>query len=113
MTAKDITEDGHARADADVFRAAPELTKKLVGVLNKNSQRLTDAGTVFKSPALQAVVMEIDPILESLGLGHSLRARQFVGVALRIRMEELGHESTGRKGPVRSRTSNGPKFTDQ
>ena len=103
MTVNDITADGHARRYSDVWNVAPELTKKLVKILNSNGQRLADAGTLFQSPALQGVVTEIEPVLETLGLGRSLRARQFVGVAVRIRMAELGYQNTGRKGPVRSK----------
>ena len=73
-----------------------------------NEHRLIDAETLGH-PALAGIVRFLD---HKPGVGPvaraELRFRQAVGVGIRLKMEELGWQKTGVKGPLSSTTFRAP-----
>lgn len=106
ITADDFARDSHAsRYQGELSRHA-EAFHSLFGLLNDaaNEQRLIDA-EMHGLPALSGIVrfIEADPIIaRSLGDGSfTVRTRQTVGVAVKLKMAKLGWRTTGKKGVVR------------
>lgn len=100
----DFNRDSHATKYRGEIDARPEAFDRLFGLLNDpaNEQRLADA-EMLGLPALTGVVrfIEADPtIAQALETGGN-RFRQTVGVAIRLKMEQLGWRKTGRKRTVR------------
>ena len=98
--------DSHAAKYVVELDARPQAAARLFGLLNlpANEQRMLDA-ELNGMPALAGVarILEGDPeIADVLGSGPvSLRFRQAVGVAVKLKMAKLGWQSTGRKGAVK------------
>jgi hypothetical protein len=105
LTLQDFTADRHAATYVPELDAHPEATRQLLDLLNdpENEQRLIHAEEQQR-PALAGVVrlLEGDPaVAEVLATGAAgYRFRQAVGVAIKLKMEELGWTTTGRKGAV-------------
>ena len=100
----DFNRDSHAAKYRGEIDARPEAFDRLFGLLNDpaNEQRLADA-EMLGLPALTGVVrfIEADPtIARALETGGN-RFRQTVGVMIRLKMEQLGWQKTGRKRTVR------------
>ncbi len=98
--------DPHAAKYVRELEHRPRAGEHLLAIINEGA----DAGLLVHEadrgdPPLDGVVRrieadaEIRPILASGPEGH--RFRQTVGVAIRLRMEQLGWRTTGRKGVVR------------
>lgn len=107
LTSADFLCDAHAARYRDQLDSHPAETTRLLEVLNEptNEQRLLDAEH-HGHPALTGVArfLERDPLLKPLleaGAG-SARFRQTVGVAVKLKMRQLGWVPTGRKGTVRN-----------
>lgn len=102
----DFKRDSHAAKYVIEFDCRPEAAERLFGLLNEpaNEQRLVDA-EMLGLPALAGVArfLEDDPaICEVLDTDPaSLRFRQAVGVAIKLKMAKLGWHTTGTKGAVR------------
>ena len=102
----DFKRDSHAAKYVVELDCRPEAAERLFWLLNEpaNEQRLEDA-EMNGMPALAGVarileddlvigeVLETDPA--------SLRFRQAVGVAIKLKMAKLGWQTTGKKGAVR------------
>lgn len=97
--------DPHAARYVAELDRRPRAGERLFAILN---DRETEGLLIHEAgrgdPPLDGVVgrieadPEIRPILEAGSAGH--RFRQTVGVAVRLRMEELGWQRTGHKGTV-------------
>ena len=102
----DFDRDPHAAKYRGEIDARPEVFDRLFDLLNDsaNAQRLVDA-EMLGLPALAGIArfVEADPViartLEPDQGGN--RFRQTVGVAVRLKMELMGWQKTGRKGTVR------------
>lgn len=102
----DFARDPHAAKYRDELEARPDAFKQLFALMNDpaNEQRLVDA-EMLGLPALAGIArfVEADPViartLEPDQGGN--RFRQTVGVAVRLKMELMGWQKTGRKGTVR------------
>ena len=103
---EDFGLDSHAAKYRGVLEAKAEAFERLLLLLNDppNEQRLIDA-EAHGMPALAGVArfIESDAVIsrELTGTGGSLRFRQAVGVAVKLKMAKLGWVATGRKGAVR------------
>lgn len=117
VTGRRLTEaEFLANPHAAKYRAAieehHEAFTRLLALLNdpRNEQRLTDAERQ-RRPALAGIVDFVErdrAIVLVLDSGpDSLRFRQAVGVAVKLKMAKLGWKTTGRKGTV----SNATHFT--
>lgn len=106
LTLDDFRRDPHAARYVRELGSRPKAGEHLLAILNEGAS----AGLLIHEadrgdPPLSAVVRrieadpEIHPVLASGPDGH--RFRQTVGVAIRLRMEQLGWQTTGRKGVVR------------
>lgn len=102
----DFRRDAHAARYVPEFEKRPEAGRRLLAILNQPANEpllIHEAGR--GDPALDGVVRmieadpEIQPILASGAAGH--RFRQTVGVAIRLRMEQLGWRKARSKGVVR------------
>ena len=109
MTLVDIGDfkcDSHAAKYVVELDARPQASARLFGLLNlpANEQRMLDA-ELNGMPALAGVarILEEEPeIAEVLEGGSvSLRFRQAVGVAIKLKMAKLGWQTTGKKGAVK------------
>lgn len=106
LGAGDFAEDFHAAKYRDEISRHPEALLRLFSILNdpENERRLADA-EMHKMPALCGVArfIEADPVIRRvLARGAtSLRLRQTIGVAVKLKMAKLGWHPTGRKGAVR------------
>lgn len=106
LTAQHISEDPHARLYAGQMDLYPEAAQAVLSILNDplNEQRMVDVELLYERPALAGIVREIEanadiaPVLDSGPA--ALRFRQFVGVAVRLKMEQMGWRKTGTKGAV-------------
>jgi hypothetical protein len=100
-----FAQDPHAATYVAELRRRRQATEQLFTILNDaaNEQRLQDAESLGK-PALAGVVrfLESEPAIEAVLLegDGSRRFRQAVGVAVRLKMQELGWSTSGRKGSV-------------
>lgn len=108
LTRQHFEGDRHASRYLGALGENREAFDDLLAILNDpaNEQRLIDAERNGR-PALAGVVRMIErnpviaSLLESGESGH--RFRQGVGVAVRLKMENLGWSKTGRKGAVPGR----------
>jgi hypothetical protein len=105
ITLQNFAADRHAATYVPELDAHPIARNRLLDLLNdpENEQRLIHAEE-HERPPLAGVVrlLEADPaIAEVLATGPAgYRFRQAVGVAIRLKMEELGWTTTGRKGAI-------------
>lgn len=112
VTVNDILNDRHAATYAPALEHRWQARDALLTILNDpaNERCLTLAEELGR-PALAGVVRRIenDPaiaaVLDEDAAGH--RFRQAVGVLVRLRMNELGWNTTGTKGTL----PNAAKFT--
>ena len=97
-------EDRHAAAYVSELESHPDATRRLLELLNEpiNEHRLLDAERFHGRPALAGVVklLEDDPAIADVLKSGRPRFHQAVGVAVRLKMEELGWATTGRQGTV-------------
>ena len=106
ITADDFARDPHAAKYQGELARHPEAYGLLFALLNDpaNEQRLVDA-EMHGLPALCGVVrfIETSPKFVAMLAGgpSSFRARQTVGVAVKLKMVKLGWRATGRKGAVK------------
>jgi len=106
ISLQSFRDDPHAAAYVPALESHPDATRRLLELLNEpiNEERLIDAERLHDRPALTGVVrlLEDDPeIVAVLASGPaSYRFRQAVGVGVRLKMEERGWATTGRKGTV-------------
>lgn len=106
LGASDFAADAHAAKYRGEIGRRPEAWLRLFSILNdpENERRLTDA-EMHGFPALCGVArfVETDPVISSTlaDSGSSLRLRQAIGVAIKLKMAKLGWRPTGRKGAVR------------
>lgn len=106
LSAADFVEDSHAAKYRDEFARHPEALLRLLSILNdpENERRLADA-EMHGLPALCGVTrfIEADPVIRRVLADNeaSLRLRQTVGVAVKLKMAKLGWRPTGRKGATR------------
>ena len=106
LCAADFAADAHAVKYHSELGRHPQAYLRLISLLNDpaNEQRLIDA-EMHGLPALCGVArfLEADPIIKELiSTGDTcVRARQTVGVAVKLKMAKLGWHGTGRKGVVR------------
>ncbi len=106
LWAADFAADTYAVKYHGEFGRHPEAFLRLLSLLNDpaNEQRLLDA-EMHGLPALCGVVrfIEADPILGALISrdATAVRARQTIGVAVKLKMAKLGWRGTGRKGVVK------------
>lgn len=102
----DFKRDSHAAKYVVELDCRPEAAERLFWLLNEpaNEQRLVDA-EMNGMPALAGIArfLENDPVIgEVLDTDPvSLRFRQAVGVAIKLKMAKLGWKTTGTKGAVR------------
>ena len=102
----DFKRDSHAAKYVVELDCRPKVADRLFWLLNDpaNEQRLVDA-EMNGMPALAGVarLLEGDPVIgEVLDTDPaSLRFRQAVGVAIKLKMAKLGWQTTGTKGAVR------------
>lgn len=107
LSTEDFLCDSHAARYRDQLDAHPDATAHLLDILNDptNEQRLLDAEH-HDLPALTGVVrfIERDPLLSPILAREagSARFRQTIGVAIKLKMRQLGWAPTGRKGSVRN-----------
>ena len=102
----DFKRDSHAAKYVVELDGRPEAARRLFWLLNEpaNEQRLEDA-EMNGMPALAGVArlleddLVIGEVLDSDPV--SLRFRQAVGVAIKLKMAKLGWKTTGTKGAVR------------
>ncbi len=105
ISADDFADDSHAAKYRGELNRHPAAYLQLFALLNDpaNEQRLLDA-EMHNLPALCGIVrfIEADPELaDVLAQGRSsLRSRQTVGVAVKLKMAKLGWRATGKKGAV-------------
>jgi hypothetical protein len=96
--------DGHGAKYLKSLDAHHDARDRLFELLNErcNQHRLIDA-EALGHPALAGIVrfLERDAAIGPV-VAAELRFRQAVGVAVRLKMEELGWAKTGVKGPVPS-----------
>ena len=102
-----FTNDSHGATYLGDLRDFPQATEELFDVLNAScAPTALGVATRLGHPALGGVVEEIESrpaieeILQSGEAGR--RFRQAVGVAIRLRMDQLGWSTTGTKGVVRN-----------
>ncbi len=106
LCAADFAADAHAVKYHGEFSRHPEAYLRLLSLLNDpaNEQRLIDA-EMHGLPALCGVArfIEADPIIGALISSDetAVRARQTIGVAVKLKMAKLGWRRTGRKGAVK------------
>ena len=106
MDINDFKRDSHAAKYVVELNCRPAAAERLFWLLNEpaNEQRLVDA-EMNGMPALAGVArfLEDDPVIgEVLDTDSaSLRFRQAVGVAVKLKMAKLGWQTTGTKGTVR------------
>jgi hypothetical protein len=97
--------DTHAAKYLSTLRRDPAAFERLLDLLNRPETARLLTSPRGSEPALGAIVdrIEADPVLAAaVGVAtDSLRFRQAVGVAVRLRMEQLGWVPTGLKGAVR------------
>ena len=102
----DFARDPHAAKYRDELEARPDALNRLFTLLNDpaNEQRLVDA-EMLGLPALAGIArfVEADPVIaRTLEPDQGgTRFRQTVGVAVRLKMELMGWQKTGRKGTIR------------
>ena len=86
-------------------------TKAVLDTVNDPDalRRMADATVHYDdTPALKAIVKElegnkqIDTYFRSTRRSRTMRFRQFVGVAVRLVMEDKGFRTTGKKGSLRT-----------
>jgi len=102
ITLEDFAQDAHGRKYVRCLESHPAATDRLLVLLNDpcSEHRLEDAEDLGHS-ALSGIARFLDrdpdigPVLEA-----DNRFRQAIGVAVRLKMEELGWQKTGTKGPV-------------
>ena len=97
--------DTHAARYLGALTADRLAFDRLIDLINRPESARALTSVPPGQPALAGIValLEADPVLAravSSGPG-SLRFRQGVGVAVRLRMEQLGWRTTGQKGTVR------------
>ena len=110
VTLESFTADRHAATYVPELDADPNATTRLLALLNdpQNEQRLIHAEELQR-PALAGVVrlLEDEPaiaaVLETGAAGY--RFRQAVGVAIKLKMEELGGRRLVRRALSRMRTT--------
>lgn len=105
LTAASFEGDSHAAKYLGALQSSPEAFERLLDLLNRPEVARHLTSLAPGEPALSAIVESIegDEVIEhavSSGPG-ALRFRQAVGVAVRLRMEQLGWMTTGSKGTVR------------
>ena len=106
LGAADFAADFHAAKYRDEFARHPEALLRLLSILNdaENERRLADA-EMHGLPALCGVTrfIEEDPVIKRVlaDADTSLRLRQTIGVAVKLKMAKLGWRPTGRKGAAR------------
>ncbi len=107
ISGADFADDPHSVKYMGELDRHSEAFHRLFELLNDpaNEQRLVDAET-HDLPALAGIVrfVEEEPAIRYvLSRGRSsLRFRQAVGVAVKLKMQKLGRRTTGRKGVVKS-----------
>lgn len=105
LSAADFADDFHATKYRDEIGRHPEAMLRLFSILNdpENERRLADA-EVHGFPALFGVArfIEADPVICRVLADdeRSLRLRQTIGVAVKLKMAKLGWRPAGRKGTV-------------
>lgn len=104
LTLKHFTSDRHGTALA-VLSAHPVPTQRLLDLLNDpaNEQRMVHAEALDRPPLAGVVhIIEADSqIVGALGSRTSgIKFRHAVGVAVKLKMFDLGWSATGRQGPV-------------
>jgi hypothetical protein len=99
-----FADDAHGSKYLRILDANPEARDRFLELLNDpcNEHRLTDAEALDHA-ALAGIVrfLDADPDVAPV-VAKELRFRQAVGVGVRLKMEELGWQKTGVKGPVSS-----------
>lgn len=106
LSAADFADDFHATKYRDEIGRHPEAMLRLFSILNdpENERRLADA-EVHGFPALFGVArfIEADPVICRVLADDetSLRLRQTIGVAVKLKMAKLGWRPSGRKGSVK------------
>lgn len=106
LSAADFSDDSHAAKYRDEIVRHPEAFLRLISILNdpENERRLTDA-EMHGLPALCGVArfIEADPVIASVLIDSeaSLRLRQTIGVAVKLKMAKLGWCPTGKKGTAK------------
>lgn len=109
LTLEDFQKDRHAATYVAELDSYPAATGRLLDLLNDadNERRLVHASEL-EHPALTGVVRQIEadpdiaPVLTTGAAGY--RFRQAIGVATRLKMEQLGWTTSGRKGTVSGAT---------
>lgn len=102
----DFKRDSHAAKYVVELDCRPEAAERLFWLINSpaNEQRMVDA-EMNGMPALAGVArfLENDPIIGEVLESDpvSLRFRQALGVAIKLKMAKLGWTTTGKKGAVR------------
>jgi hypothetical protein len=100
----DFESDPHGAKYLGVLDANHRARDRFLELLNEpcNEHRLLDAEELGH-PALAGIVrfLDADRIVGPV-VAEELRFRQAVGVGVRLKMEELGWQKTGVKGPVTS-----------
>jgi len=108
LTRKDFLEDRQGRTFADVLNDHQQPFEQiLVFFSDKDRQRRMEESEIHHNrPALAGVVRELESlgaVDQFLGTQHprqTKRLRQVVGVVVRMIMERLGWQKTGRKGSL-------------
>lgn len=107
MNIDDFSNDPHAATYVGALERFPEARDRLFAILTEDcSATALMVAERLGHPALCGIVhqIEADPdiraVLEAGDAGR--RFRQAVGVAVRLRMNQLGWASTGTKGTVTS-----------
>src|SRR5262245_20090694 len=98
--------DRQGKQFADIWQEMKPLAKAILSVVNDPAarNRMIAVTIHLDLPALAGVVRELEhnPLIhkffQATRRPNTLRVRQFVGVAVRMAMEEMGFKTTGRKG---------------
>src|SRR4051794_25648915 len=102
ITPESFKSDSHAAGYVPALEPNPEAFTALLGILNDPANEpFLVAAAHFDHSALDAVVQEVEAVPAIVPLLSIDRFKQAVGVAVRLRMEELGWHTTGQKRPVK------------
>ena len=107
ITRDSFASDPHGRLYLGAFDQHPDASAVLCRIVSTDAamHRMVMASELGK-PALLGVIadLEADPAVAPV-VEAELRFRQMVGVAVRLRMAQLGWATTGRKGSITSNSS--------